>query len=34
MDQGEPLSEQVNREMIKWTKLYIDQFLSGDNAEA
>jgi uncharacterized protein YbcC (UPF0753/DUF2309 family) len=22
-EQGEPLSEQVNRQMIKWTKLYI-----------
>ncbi|HDL0589752.1 TPA: YbcC family protein [Staphylococcus aureus] len=28
-EQGEPLSEQVNRQMIKWTKLYIDQFLSS-----
>ncbi len=25
-EQGEPLSEQVNRQMIKWTKLYIDDF--------
>ena len=25
-EQGEPLSEHVNRQMIKWTKLYIDQF--------
>ncbi|HFG9107504.1 TPA: DUF2309 domain-containing protein [Staphylococcus argenteus] len=28
-EQGEPLSEHVNRQMIKWTKLYIDQFLSS-----
>ncbi|CDR22224.1 DUF2309 domain-containing protein [Staphylococcus schweitzeri] len=28
-EQGEPLCEHVNRQMIKWTKLYIDQFLSS-----